>query len=193
MKEFVSPLPCGVSFNADTGIVPQSTAHYQRRLSELRGVFLDPDALERRIREEDDPVCYENYAFNTSQAEGDIFFGTTIIYPGQVGLEYYLTRGHYHNQRDRAETYQAVSGSGIVLFQRQDGATHVAELEPGKITYIPPYWAHRSINTSKEPLVFIWTCPVDAGHDYAGLGEMDLVVLERNGSPNVERRRQVLR
>jgi glucose-6-phosphate isomerase, archaeal len=188
MKESAAPPPTSVSFIAETGIVPQSTAHFQRRLSELRGAFLDVDALERRIREEGDPVCYENYAFNPNQAERDLFFGTTILYPGKVGLEYYLTRGHYHSKRDRAETYQTVSGKGLALFQKPDGKTCVAELEPGKITYIPPYWAHRSVNTSKEPLVFIWTCPVDAGNDYASLGEMDLVVLERDGSPSIERR-----
>lgn len=37
------------------------------------------------IREESDPICYENYAFNESNAEGDLFFGTTIIYQGKVG------------------------------------------------------------------------------------------------------------
>ena len=193
MIEPASPLPTSVSFIADTGVVPQSTSHYRRHLSELRGAFLDPDALERAIGDHRDPVCYENYGFNQNQAEGDLFFGTTIIYPGKVGREYYLTRGHYHRKRDRAETYQAVSGKGLVLFQRPDGETSVAELEPAKITYIPPYWAHRSVNTSKEPLVFIWTCPVDAGHDYAALGEMDLVVLERDGSPSVERRRHAHR
>jgi hypothetical protein len=70
--------PCTVSFVADTGAVSQATVHYQRLLSELRGVFLDADALERLIRDQSDPVCYENYAFNESQAEGDLFFGTTI-------------------------------------------------------------------------------------------------------------------
>src|SRR6516165_2267926 len=148
MKEFASPLPTSVSFIPQTGVVPQATTHYERRLSELRGAFLNPDALETAIREQRDPVCYENYGFNQNQTEGDLFFGTTIIYPGKVGSEYYLTRGHYHTKRDRAETYQTVSGTGLALFQKPDGETHVAKLEPGKITYIPPYWAHRCVNTS---------------------------------------------
>jgi glucose-6-phosphate isomerase len=58
-------------------------------------------------------LCYENYAFNESQTEGDIFFGTTIIYPGKVGSEYHLTRGHYHSKI--TETYQALSGSGFLV------------------------------------------------------------------------------
>ena len=190
MKESSSPSPCAVAFETGTGVIPQATAHYQKRLSDLRGLFLDPEALELRIREEGDPICYENYAFNQSQAEGDIFFGTTIIYPGKVGAEYHLTRGHYHLKRDHAETYQAISGHGLVLFEREGGTTRVAELAPGKVTYIPPFWAHRSINTSDVPLVFLWTCPVEAGHDYAGLGGrgMRQIVVERDGLPKVEDR-----
>jgi hypothetical protein len=71
----VSPQPCSVEFSANAGIIGEAMARYQKRLSALRGLFLDSDALERRIREEKDPVCYENFAFNNSRAEGDIFFG----------------------------------------------------------------------------------------------------------------------
>jgi glucose-6-phosphate isomerase, archaeal len=190
MNQKSSPLPCAVSVPADTGIIARATAHYEKRLSDLRGLFLDAADLERRIREENDPLCYENYAFNQNQADGDIFFGTTIIYPGRVGSEYHLTRGHYHSKRNHAETYQALSGQGLVLFEREDGTTCSAELTPGKVTYIPPYWAHRSINTGDVPLVFLWTCPVEAGHDYAALGDrgMRQVVVERNGVPTIEDR-----
>ena len=190
MKVLNSPLPCSVSFESGTGVVSEATAHYEKRLSDLRGLFLDPDALELRIQKENDPICYENYAFNQSQAEGDIFFGTTIIHPGKVGSEYHLTRGHYHRKRGHAETYQALAGHGLVLFEREDGTTSVAELAAGKVTYIPPFWAHRSINTGDVPLVFLWTCSVEAGHDYEGLGSrgMRQVVVEHNGSPVVEDR-----
>ena len=128
--------------------------------------------------------------FNQSHSDEDIFFGTTIIYPGKVGSEYHLTRGHYHSKRNHAETHQALSGKGLVLFEREDGTTRSAELTPGKITYIPPYWAHRSINTGDVPLVFLWTCPVEAGHDYAALGHrgMRQVVVERTGVPAIEDR-----
>jgi glucose-6-phosphate isomerase, archaeal len=190
MKESNSPIPCSIAFDNSTGVIPQATGHYQKRLSDLRGLFLDPAALELRISKEDDPICYENYAFNDNQADGDIFFGTTIIYPGKVGIEYHLTRGHYHRKRNHAETYQALSGHGLVLFEREDGTTATAELVSGKVTYVAPFWAHRSINTSDVPLVFLWTCSVEAGHDYASLGGrgMRQVVVERNGLPIVENR-----
>jgi Glucose-6-phosphate isomerase (GPI) len=83
-----------------------------------------------------------------------------------------------------------LSGRGLVLFQREDGTTHTADLEPGKVTYVPPFWAHRSVNISDVPLVFLWTCSVEAGHDYEALGGAGMreVVVERNGVPSVEGR-----
>ena len=190
MNQQTSPLPTAVGVPAHTGVIAQATAHYEKHLSDLRGLFLDAADLDRRIREENDPLCYENYAFNQSQAAGDLFFGTTIIYPGKVGSEYHLTRGHYHNKRNHAETYQALSGCGVVLFEQEDGTTCSAELTPGKVTYVPPYWAHRSINTGDAPVVFLWTCSVEAGHDYSALGSrgMRQVVVERNGVPMIEDR-----
>ena len=44
MKVLNSPFPCSISFSADTGVIPCATAHYQKRLSDLRGFYLDPDA-----------------------------------------------------------------------------------------------------------------------------------------------------
>jgi hypothetical protein len=58
--------------------IPEAPVGFARALSRLAG-------LEMGIREESDPICYENYAFNESNAEGDLFFGTTIIYQGKVG------------------------------------------------------------------------------------------------------------
>jgi glucose-6-phosphate isomerase len=105
-------------------------------------------------------------------------------------MEYHLTRGHYHRKRDHAETYQALSGRGLVLFEREDGSVCTAELAPGRVTYVPPFWAHRSVNTGNVPLVFLWTCAVEAGHDYESLRRrgMRQVVVERDGRPCVEAR-----
>ena len=128
MKSLSSPFPAGVAFAIDTGVISEATANYQKRLSDLRGLFLDPEALERRIREENDPVCYENYAVSHSQAEGDIFFGTTIIYPGKVGSEYHLTRGHYHRKRNQGKTHEAAISHLMRILTRR----LVAVLRSGK-------------------------------------------------------------
>jgi glucose-6-phosphate isomerase len=57
-------------------------------------------------------------------------------------------------------------------------------MHPGSVSYIPPGWAHRSVNVGREPLVFFAVYPGDAGHDYAALRERGfarLVVREGDG------------
>ena len=47
------------------------------------------------------------------------------------------------------------------------GDTAVEELHPGRVVYVTPRWAHRSINTGDEDLVTFFVYPGHAGHDYA--------------------------
>jgi glucose-6-phosphate isomerase, archaeal len=187
MKTFDYLQPCSVSIDFHTGKIENASAHYQKRLSDLRGVYQNEEALELRIQNERDPVCYENFAVNSGAVEGDLWFGTTIIYPGKVGREYHMTRGHRHKKIDRAETYQTLSGKGLVLFELPDGTVCTAPLDEGTVTYIPPFWGHRSVNTSASPLIFLWTCATDAGHDYTVIAErgMRRIVVENDGMPQV--------
>jgi glucose-6-phosphate isomerase len=64
------------------------------------------------------------------------------------------------------EVYYTQSGTGILLLESRNGETRTVEMKPGVCAFIPPDWAHRSINTGTEPLVFVWVCNPLAGHDY---------------------------
>jgi glucose-6-phosphate isomerase len=39
-------------------------------------------------------------------------------------------------------------------------------MAPGTIGYIPPGWAHRSVNVGSDPYSFLAVYPGGAGHDY---------------------------
>lgn len=177
-------LPIGVAINGSTGAVAPATGHYTKRLSEFRGLYHDAAAFDAAVSA-DDAVTYEVIEF---KADGsDIFFGTTTMYPGKVGDEYFMTRGHFHARADRAEVYYTQSGEGLLLLETRDGEIQTVDMKPGVAAYIPPGWAHRSINTGSRPLVFVWMTSVDAGHDYstiAGKG-FRCLVLEQDGKPAV--------
>ncbi|WP_261327422.1 glucose-6-phosphate isomerase family protein [Rhizobium leguminosarum] len=64
------------------------------------------------------------------------------------------------------EVYYTGRGQGILLLESRDGRSEVVEMTPGVCAFIPPDWAHRSINTGTEKLIFVWVCNPDAGHDY---------------------------
>ena len=178
-------LPVGVSIDPFTGAVAPSTGHYVKRLSEFRGVYRDAKALDAMLTARGDISTYEVREFKKEGS--DLFFGTTTMYPGRVGEEYFMTRGHFHERRDRGEVYYTQSGQGMLLLQSREGKSETVEMKPGACAFIPPDWAHRSINTGNETLVFVWVCNPDAGHDYGEIlarGMRSLVVC-RNDAVSV--------
>lgn len=177
--------PEGVSVDGRTGEVSPATDRYTKTLADLRGFFRDSAKLDEMVAAQGDVLVYEVIGYR--KAESDLSFGTTIMSPGKVGDEYFMTRGHFHVRRDRGEVYYTQSGEGLLLLESRDGDTRVVEMKPGICAFIPPDWAHRSINTGPEKLVFTWFCATDAGHEYGEIRErgMRKLVVDRGGEPLV--------
>lgn len=175
-------LPVGVLIDPKSGAVTPSTGRYSKRLNELRAIYRDQEALDSILTASGDIVVYDVLEF--IQPGADICFGTTTMYPGRVGEEFFMTRGHFHKRRDRGEVYYTQSGEGLLLLESRGGETQTVDMKPGSCAFIPPDWAHRSVNTGNVPLIFVWVCNADAGHDYGEIlarGMRKLVVSRDDG------------
>ena len=172
--------------NRKTGILEPYTAKTIRKLSDMKKFYYDQESVNKILAKED-PVIYEVYAVEISKEEGNLSFATTVLYPGKVGDEYYMTKGHFHTKKNRAELYICLSGVGRLIMQDEEGNAIVAKFEPDSIVYVPPYYAHRTVNVGKEPLIFLAIYPSDAGHDYGTIEEKGFskLIVERNGAPVV--------
>ena len=137
-----------------------------RAISDLQGVFRD-EAARRAL----DPATrvYRVQILRPvpEGAEGGLFWGSTFIEPGLVGDEYFMTKGHFHQERNRGEYYVTVAGQGALILMDQDRRTWFEPMSPGSIHYVPGHVAHRTANTSSDVLSFLACWPSDAGHDYA--------------------------
>ncbi len=140
----------------------------ERKLSDMDGMFLEEG-------DQDDRVVYRVYAVPTPELNSNLIYSTTVLEPGTVGREYHMTKGHFHEKRDRAEIYLGLSGRGLLVLATADGRCVTQTQQRGSINYIPGGWAHRSVNMGEEPLVFFAAYIADAGHDYA--------TIERSGFP----------
>ncbi|MDQ7843531.1 MAG: glucose-6-phosphate isomerase family protein [Armatimonadota bacterium] len=176
----VEPLLVRLTTDPEAAMAP--AARHPRRAHDLRGVFQDAAALEALIGA-GDPVIYETFEPSLPEAPGHLMFGVTVVYPGRVGTEFFMTRGHYHRHRDTAEVYVGLRGRGCLVVQAEGADARTLPLEPGTVVYVAPGWAHRSVNTGEEPLIFLYTYPADAGHDYATLAAsgFDLLVVHQAG------------
>jgi glucose-6-phosphate isomerase len=55
------------------------------------------------------------------------------------------------------------------MMKTADGDCRWEPMAPGRMVYVPPYWAHRSVNTGDEPLISLCIYPGDAGHNYGDI------------------------
>jgi glucose-6-phosphate isomerase len=158
--------------------------HIKRSLSALKGQFLDQKAFKTMLAE-DDRLIYEVYEIKRPEVAGELLMGISIVHPGKVGREFYMTKGHFHTVIDTAEVYYCLKGEGYMVMETPEGDTSVEFLSPGKVLYVPPRWAHRSVCTSRQQdLVTFFAYPGNAGHDYGTieqLGFRKLVVDGENG------------
>jgi len=168
--------------------------HLQRRLSALKGQFLDQETYQRMLDKED-TLIYEVYEIKRPEVEGEFLMGISIVHPGKVGREFNMTKGHYHTVIDTAEIYYCLRGEGYMVMETPEGETSVEALAPGSVLYVPPRWAHRSVCTSRlEDLVTFFAYPGNAGHDYGTIeqkGFRKLVLDSANGIEIVDNPRWV--
>jgi glucose-6-phosphate isomerase len=159
----------------------------KRKLSNMKGMFADEAAFEKALVS-GDPLIYEFYEMGAPETAGNVAFGSSITYPGRIGSEYYMTKGHFHSILETAEVYYTLSGEGGMLLESPEGDVSFQELSPGRAVYVPPRYAHRTINTGGAPLVSFFAFRGDAGHDYGTIetkGYRKLVVEGKDGKPEL--------
>ena len=161
--------PFSVQFDLASGTMLNPQQQIVRRASDMRGYYLDDDALEQLIATHSDPVHYETFESPVPEEYGQVKFCISKLYPGRVGDEFFMTKGHYHAVVETGETYLGLRGQGLMLMKTSDGVCRWEEFAPGRLIYVPPYWAHRSVNTGTEPLISLCMYPGDAGHSYGDI------------------------
>jgi glucose-6-phosphate isomerase, archaeal len=155
--------PLRISLNAEAGTLTPEGPVLTRRISDMAGVFADSDAW-RLAEESGDPVVYTVASSPVPEADGELPQSITTIYPGDCGGELYMTKGHQHPD-PQGEIYLGLAGAGgLLMFDGE--RTRWIDMAPGVIGYIPPGWAHRSVNVGAEPYRFLAVYPGCAGHDY---------------------------
>ena len=173
-----------VDFDLKSGL-STSKKPLQRYLSNMKGIFSDQAACDAQLAKEN-VLIYEFFDMGVPESSGEIAYGTSITYPGKVGDEYFMTKGHFHTVLDTAEVYYCLSGHGYMLMENPEGDWEAQELTPGKAVYVPGRYAHRSVNVSSdEPLVTFFAFPGHAGHDYGTIETQGFrkLIVERDGKP----------
>jgi glucose-6-phosphate isomerase len=180
-----------IPFTFDVSIAEAILSEYDnlvvRRLSNMEGMYEDGEAFDAMLADED-IVLYQVYEIHRPQIEGEILHGLSVLRPGKVGDEYFMTKGHFHSVLETGEVYYCLKGEGYMVMETPEGEWSVEPLKPNSVLYVPPRWAHRSVNTgSEEDLVTFFAYPGNAGHDYGTIETQGFrkLVKEVNGKPAI--------
>jgi glucose-6-phosphate isomerase len=176
-----------VTLDISTGhLSGKEVLHSEKRIGNLEGIFLDEHA---RRKMDPERLVYQVQAYMPVKegTPGGLYFGNSTIYPGMVGNEYFMTRGHFHAEIHTAEFYWCVTGQGALILMEPSGHVWIERMTPGSLHYIPGETAHRVANTGSLPLVFNACWPSQAGHDYRRIEENGFTarLLERDGEPTL--------
>ncbi len=161
-------LPWGVDIDLGEGTMREADRVLCRKASDMRGYYQDEAALEQLIAQ-GDPIHYEVFEKDIPEEHGHLRICTSKLYPGQVGEEYFMTKGHYHTVSGTAEVYLCLRGEGCMMMKTAEGNCITEPMKRNRMVYVPPHWAHRSINTGDEPLISFCVYPGDAGHNYGDI------------------------
>jgi glucose-6-phosphate isomerase, archaeal len=153
-----------------------------KTLGQMRGLFRNQHDFERLDL---NAIIYRVQWLSPvpEGTEGGLFWGTTVIEPGRVGDEYFMTHGHFHARRERAEYYGCIEGRGMLILMDTARRTWGEWMAPGSIHYVPGNVAHRVANAGQTQLKMTACWPSDAGHDYAAIRQQGFGarLLARNG------------
>jgi glucose-6-phosphate isomerase len=161
--------------------------HITRHLSSMKGQYVDQPAFDAMLARED-TLLYEVYETKRPEIAGELLNGLSVVHPGKVGDEYFMTKGHFHTVLETAEVYYCLKGQGFMVMETPEGDWSVEPLWPGRVLYVPPRWAHRSVNAgTTEDLVTFFVYPGHAGHDYGTIETQGFrkLVVEEDGRPKI--------
>lgn len=158
--------PFATFLNASSLEMQPNTGGYVKYIGDLGGIYADEDSFQQLAELRGGEIAYRVNELRFAERSNDLITGISVLNPGKVGSEFFMTRGHLHRRADRPETYYCLSGHGVLLMESLAGKVEAAEMRPGNLVYVPPFWIHRSVNVGSEIFATLFSYPADAGQNF---------------------------
>lgn len=137
-----------------------------RRVSDMKDFYFES------AEDKADKIVYQILGWPEDGAIADLLVSITVLYPGSVGSEQFHTKGHFHNDPDGPEFVVGYKGVGVLQTGDRAGLTRETKIERGTHVWIPTGVAHRVINRSSEPVIYLSVSSATVGHDYDSVTQL---------------------
>lgn len=146
----------------DGVIEGEAVKFYQKKFKEVKSLYQDTTNID------EDALVYTVYSYEQGDPnkEGNLYWGLTILEPLNIHQECNMTRGHFHVNKDCAEFYFGIAGTGLLVLMDATGNTWAQKVFPGSLHHIDGKLAHRLVNIGDTQLKVGACWPTSAGHDY---------------------------
>jgi glucose-6-phosphate isomerase, archaeal len=158
--------PFAAFLNFESLEIQPNTGGYVKHIRELDGIYADEEKFQQLLESRGGEIAYRVNELRFTDRGNDLITGISVLNPGRVGSEFFMTRGHLHQRADRSETYYCLSGHGILLMEDLEGKVEAAEMRPDNLVYVPPFWVHRSVNIGSRIFATLFSYPADAGQNF---------------------------
>lgn len=135
--------------------------HGIRTLKNMEKMFFNEDEVKRILKQGGNPVIYETFVKSFYPMD----LGLTVLNAGQIGKEFYFTKGHVH-RAGTEEFYILLEGTGLLILQK-DRKIKKLNLSKGRLILIPRGYAHRLINNGKKKLKVLTIYHENSKPDYS--------------------------
>lgn len=137
-----------------------------RRVSDMKEFYFEYTETET------DKIVYQIFGWPEHGGKTDLLVTITVLHPGSVGSEQFHTKGHFHNDPDGPEFVVGYRGVGILQTGSRAGLRDEVKIERGTHVWIPSGVAHRVINRSDEPVIYLSVSSAVVGHDYDSVTQL---------------------
>src|SRR5258708_15785884 len=132
--------------NPESLEIQPNTGRYRKYLRELDGIYEDQTNFRKLVEACGNEVAYRVEEARFTDGGSDLITGISVLEPGKVGSEFFMTRGHLHQRADRPETYYCLAGHGILLMETLEGRIEAPEIRSRTLLYVPPFCVHLTEN-----------------------------------------------
>ena len=169
--------PYVIQYNEKTKELSSYSVKNDKYLKDISEFFNDQQAVKKILDGGKNPMIYTYHDKVQPEAQGEFNFGITIIFPGTIGDEFYMTRGHFHGS-DEGEFYMGLEGEGILILENQRTREVTSQFfTKNSLPYIPAGFGHRVVNVGNDPLVFLTVESAIGSHNYDIIREEGFGVL----------------
>jgi len=158
--------PFVIQYDEKSKMLSSYSVKNDKKLSDISDFFFDQKEVKKILESGKNPLVYTYHDKVQPEIPGEFSFGITIIYPGRIGEEFYMTRGHFHGKND-GEFYMGLEGEGVLILEDQDTRkAQAVYFTRNSLPYIPAGYGHRVVNVGREPLIFLTVEAAAGSHDY---------------------------